>query len=574
MQLLKEQFDLLFDSPESTEKLKRMILELAVRGKLVPQDPDDEPASALLDKIQKEKERLLDEGKIKKEKPLPPISEEDIPYELPLGWKWVRLGDIVLYGNSTQVSPDKIKDDDWLLELEDIEKDNSKLIRRVLFSDRNSKSNKNKFKKDDVLYGKLRPYLNKVIVADQEGYSSSEIIPIETLGIIMPSYLMYFLRSKCFTEYIDNCTYGTKMPRLGTLDAKKALVPLPPLNEQQRIVNKIEELFDSIPQLNETLNQRNSYNRKLNTASLYRLTTSQEREEFDDSLSFIMNNFDTLYTNIESINELRQAFLTLAVQGKLVPQDPNDEPAYVLLEKINEEKERLIEAGEIKREKPLPPISEEEIPYELPQDWEWVRLNNVLQLNNKSLRRGPFGSSIRKDMFVQKSNDSFKIYEQKNAIKKDYSLGEYYITAEKYKELKSFAVKAGDIIISCAGTIGETYLLPKEAPDGIINQALLKITLNNEVIINDFFLDLFEYLTQNSIMQDVKGSAMKNMMSVGVLKKTILPLPPLREQKRIVNKLYTINALCNNLNYNIYQNINIHNLLLEAVHNKSLNNDL
>src|SRR5690606_13125927 len=150
-------------------KLRELILELAVRGKLVPQNPDDEPASELLKRIEAEKAQLVKDGKLKKQKPLPPVTDEEKPFELPQGWEWVRLGNISSYGNLNKAEADSAESDTWVLELEDIEKGTSRLIQKVRFSDREFKSTKNVFEVNDVLYGKLRPYLDKVIIADENG---------------------------------------------------------------------------------------------------------------------------------------------------------------------------------------------------------------------------------------------------------------------------------------------------------------------------------------------------------------------------------------------------------------------
>ena len=190
--------------------------------------------------------------------------------------------------------------------------------------------------------------------------------------------------------------------------------------------------------------------------------------------------------------DLRKAILQQAIQGKLVPQDPNDEPASVLLERIREEKARLVKEKKIKKDKNESIIYrgednshyekilatgevkciDDEIPFEIPNTWEWVRLNELALY-----RKGPFGSSLTKFMFVPKSDTTVKVYEQKNAIQKDFTLGEYYISQEKFRTMASFIVKPFDIIVSCAGTIGETYVLPQNAPMGIINQALMRISL-------------------------------------------------------------------------------------------------
>ena len=246
--------------------------------------------------------------------------------------------------------------------------------------------------------------------------------------------------------------------------------------------------------------------------------------------------------------QLKNSILQWAIQGKLVPQDPNDEPASVLLERIREEKARLIKEKKIKKDKNESIIYrgddnshyekilatgevkciDDEIPFEIPKSWEWVRMNEL-----GIYRKGPFGSSLTKSMFVPQSVNAIKVYEQKNAIQKDYKLGEYFISQEKFKSMRSFIVQPNDIIVSCAGTIGETYLLPKEAPIGIINQALMRVCLYH-LPMADFWQMYFDYILVKESKMKGSGSAIKNIPPFEYLKAILVPIPPKEEQKRIV----------------------------------------
>ena len=227
--------------------------------------------------------------------------------------------------------------------------------------------------------------------------------------------------------------------------------------------------------------------------------------------------------------KLRQKVLDLAIHGKLVKQDPNDEPANILLDRIRAEKARLVKEGKIKKsELKYSTISAEEILFDLPKGWSWVRLGELGEY-----RKGPFGSSLTKSMFVPKSTTSYKVYEQKNAIKKDAIIGDYYISEEKFREMQGFVVKPNDIIVSCAGTIGETFVIPQVAPVGIINQALMRVRLY-DVDITPFWLLYFEYTTTFTSDLDGSGTAIKNIPPFEILKNLVFPLPPLAEQHRIV----------------------------------------
>ena len=293
--------------------------------------------------------------------------------------------------------------------------------------------------------------------------------------------------------------------------------------------------------------------------------------------------------------QLKNSILQWAIQGKLVPQDPNDEPASVLLEKIRAEKARLIKEGKIKKDKKESIIYrgednsyyekfadgkvvciDDEIPYKLPFGWTWCRLNEL-----GIYRKGPFGSSLTKSMFVPKSKHSIKVYEQKNAIQKDYRLGEYYISEDKFSEMQSFVTHPSDIIVSCAGTIGETYFLPQDAPIGIINQALMRVRLYNLDIV-DYWQLFFAYILL--IEKDMKGagSAIKNIPSFEYLKGILVPLPPLQEQKRIIEKYNEVaKFICyytqqkerlDLLNDSLYSNIQ-KSILQEAIQGKLVPQD-
>ena len=243
----------------AVKQAKSKILDLAIHGKLVPQDPADEPASALLEKLRAEKEAKIAKGELKRDKNDSYIyksttdnchyekfadgteEEIEVPFEVPDNWSWCRLGSICDYGKCKNVSTSEINDETWVLDLEDIEKDSGRILKFLSFKVRKSASTKHIFKKGDILYSKLRPYLNKVVIAPKDGVCTSEILPLDFNGILINGYAQYLLMSSFFLESVNLVTYGIKMPRLGTDDAKKMLLPVPPLNEQLRIVKKIKQ---------------------------------------------------------------------------------------------------------------------------------------------------------------------------------------------------------------------------------------------------------------------------------------------------------------------------------------------
>lgn len=246
--------------------------------------------------------------------------------------------------------------------------------------------------------------------------------------------------------------------------------------------------------------------------------------------------------------KLRQKILDLAIRGKLVPQDPNDEPASVLLERIKAEKERLIKEGKIKRSKKTAKTSDtphyENVPFEVPEGWAWCKLGDLA-----FYKKGPFGSSLTKSMFVAQSDNAYKVYEQKNAIQKDHKLGSYFISKEKYESLIGFAVQPNDIIVSCAGTIGETYVLPENIREGIINQALMLIRLYYRDI-ERFYLLYFDFILKEEAYKESKGTAIKNIPPFDILKNFYIPLPPLAEQQRILDEVDNWMSLVDSIDSN------------------------
>ena len=230
--------------------------------------------------------------------------EDEIPFEVPEGWAWTRMYVICPYGECENIDADLIDDNEWILDLEDIEKETGIILVHVKKKERPAKSTKHKFRSGQLLYSKLRPYLNKVVIADANGYCTSEILPLKFRGNILPQYMQVFLMSDTFLSYVNMIAYGLKMPRLGTNDGLKALVALPPLDEQKRIVDRV---FQALI--------------------------------ITDEIALAKNDLSV------TIAQIKTKVLNLAIHGKLVPQDPNDEPASVLLERIRAEKEELIKAA-------------------------------------------------------------------------------------------------------------------------------------------------------------------------------------------------------------------------------------
>lgn len=524
------------------KKLRELILELAVCGKLVPQDPSDEPASVLLERITAEKAQLVKEGKIKKPKALPEISEEEQYFELPTTWGWVRLNDIADYNGRPNIEPDNIKGDVWLLDLEDIEKDTSQLLYRAFYAERESKSNKSTFKCGDVLYGKLRPYLNKVIIADLDGVCTTEIVPIVPGDGLHPAYLKYLLKSPAFQRYVNSLMYGVKMPRLGTEDAIKSVHPLPPLAEQHRIVAKVDELMALCDQLELRSESQLAAHQTLVETLLTTLTNSADADELAQSWARLSTHFDTLFTTEASIDALKQTILQLAVMGKLVPQDPSDEPASALLERIAAEKAQLVKEKKIKKEKPLPAISEDEKPFELPLGWVWSRIS-------ESSLFCEYGSS---EKTVSELSDGVPVLKMGDIQDGKVILGSHQVVSPKIDDLPNLYLKKGDILYNrtnSAELVGKTGMFDGDDDTYTFASYLIRIRCSIHNIRPEYLTlcmnsPLFRktqiepHIKQQCGQANVNGTLMKSML---------VSIPPYHEQVLILQKIHELMTLCDQL---------------------------
>lgn len=347
------------------KKLRELILELAVRGKLVPQDPNDEPASDLLKRIAAEKAELVKQGKIKKQKPLPEISEEEKPFELPEGWEWVHLPDIYC---SISESSRKIKSSEILPEGKyPVIEQSQEFISGYC----NNECLLIKLNNPVIVFGDHTRnikfiYFDFVVGADG----------VKILSPILICERFFFWQLRSFK--LDVRGYARHFKVLNS-----CLFALPPIAEQERIVEKVSSLMSLCDQLEQQSLTSLDAHQQLVETLLGTLTDSQNTAELAENWARISEHFDTLFTTEASVDALKQTILQLAVMGKLVPQDPNDEPASELLKRIAQEKAQLVKEGKIKKQKPLPPISDEEKPFELPEGWEWCRIGNIVNIKSE-----------------------------------------------------------------------------------------------------------------------------------------------------------------------------------------------
>ncbi|HCS5822970.1 TPA: restriction endonuclease subunit S [Escherichia coli] len=518
------------------KKLRELILELAVRGKLVPQDPNDEPASELLKRIAAEKAELVKQGKIKKQKPLPEISEEEKPFELPEGWEWVRLGNIAEYiqrGKGPKYSENGTV---RVVSQKCVQWSGFKLEQSRWITDESipSYTEERFLKNGDVLWN-----------STGAGGTAGRVNFLETVKerLVVDSHVTIIRSIKQNGQFICNyiSTYGiqqlfdpkhpktllsgtTNQAELNTSVVISFITPFPPQKEQERINTKVIELMSLCDQLEQQSLTSLYAHQQLVETLLGTLTDSQNAEELAENWARISEHLDTLFTTEASVDALKQTILQLAVMGKLVPQDPNDEPASELLKRIAQEKAQLVKEGKIKKQKPLPPISDEEKPFELPEGWEWCRLGDCINLIS--------GQHLKPDEYSDEFNDNFLPY-----ITGPAEFGMIHPTYSKYTNERRAIAEKGDILITCKGAglgklnIANTRIAISRQLMAIgaigINSTYLKITLDS----------MYDYFQSKGV-----GIAIPGISREDVLEPTIM-LPPVQEQINIIDQFMMINNI-------------------------------
>ena len=385
---LVRHFDLIAQAPGGVARLRELILTLAVQGKLVPQDPNDEPASELLKKIQTEKDRLISEGKIKRDKPSPKISLDDTPFVIPDSWSWIQLSGLAeqitkgttptTFGHSyTAAGINFVK-------IENIDRGRLNLERMTEFISHETHEimGRSQLAAGDVLFSIAGTIGKTAVVLEGDLPANTN----QALAIIKGAakhvnqqFLLYALDS-FVSDQVKAKARGGAMNNISLGDLSDLQISIPPLSEQSRIVTRIEELMQLCDALEASGQLEAQQHAQLVGTLLGTLTQSETPEALADNWQRIATHFDVLLDRPSSVDAFEQTILQLAVRGLLVPQDSTDEPASVLLQKIRTEKDHLITQGKIKRDKPLPPITDEEKPFELPLGWEWVRFGQIANI--------------------------------------------------------------------------------------------------------------------------------------------------------------------------------------------------
>ncbi|EFO1941337.1 restriction endonuclease subunit S, partial [Escherichia coli] len=510
------------------KKLRELILELAVRGKLVPQDPNDEPASELLKRIAAEKAELVKQGKIKKQKPLPEISEEEKPFELPEGWEWVTFSHLgYFFGGKT---PSKMKDEYWGGTIPWVTPKDMKTNLIVDSEDKVTplalEDGLTKVSPGSILFVARSGILRRIFPV---AITSIECTVNQDIKVLSPFFsdISYYilLMMNGFERYIiENLTKtGTTVESLLFEDFISHPFMIPPFAEQNRILSTVKKLMSLCDQLEQQSLTTLDAHQQLVETLLGTLTDSQNAEELAENWARISEHFDTLFTTEASVDALKQTILQLAVMGKLVPQDPNDEPASELLKRIAQEKAQLVKEGKIKKQKPLPPISDEEKPFELPEGWEWCRLNDISSKITDGDHKTP-----------PRIAEGYKLLSAKNIRDGylDYNNCDYISAIDYEKSRERCLPEKGDLlIVSVGGTIGRSSLI-KDCSDFALVRS---VAIIKPLLIEPEYLKLAmdSKLLQSMIHSHKRGGA-QPCLYLGEISKFLFPTPPLAEQRNIV----------------------------------------
>lgn len=531
------------------KKLRELILELAVRGKLVPQDPNDEPASELLKRIAAEKAELVKQGKIKKQKPLPEISEEEKPFELPVGWEVIRLGEIATKigsgstprgGQSTYVSSGI-----HFLRSQNIWNDGLKLDDVVFItSEVYSQMEGSQVEGFDILLNITGASLGRsAIYPDNIG--EANVNQHVTIIRLIKKEMINFLHLAITSPVIQKLIWGRQVGMAIEGLSKKTLelfeIPVPPLSEQFRIVHKARDLMSLCDQLEQQSLTSLDAHQQLVETLLATLTESQNAEELTANWARISQHFDTLFTTEASIDELKQIILQLAVMGKLVPQDPNDEPASELLKRIEQEKAQLVKEGKIKKQKPLPPVSDEEKPFELPQGWEWIRFSEILA----ELK---YGTSQKCDY----STNGYPVLRIPNVVGGEISLEDMKFGKLSEHEVKELSLKKDDLIFirsnGSLSIVGQCTLLRQSLVDHAYAGYLIRARMFCDSVCAEYIsLMMKTVFIRDQIEKPIRTTTGVKNINSSELSNLKLALPPLLMQKVIVEKTDVLLSFCESL---------------------------
>lgn len=551
-------FDRISDAPDAIPRLRRFILDLAVRGKLVEQDPRDEPASELLKRIQTERERLVKAGEIRKANSFQKVEADEVSFSLPAGWEWVRIRQVT--SDRGQVEPNNVF---TYVDVTAINKELGRVADVKVLSASDAPSRARKLvKRGDVLYSCVRPYLLNIAVVENEivppPIASTAFAVLNGFGLVLPKYLWIVLRSPFMVVCVEGRMRGQAYPAINDSDFAQLPLPLPPLAEQHRIVAKVDELMVLCDRLEAKQVERESRRDRLVVSSLNRLNNGEDADAFRDHARFYFNHLAHLTTKPEHIQQLRQAILNLAVRGKLVPQDLNDEPVSELLEKVAVQKGKAGGArtgrdwvGDLTK-----PVDQA---FYIPKGWAWTRIANAVE----RVTVGYVGSM--KQYYVEDGIPFLRSQNVRaNRFRED---GLINISRKFHQTISKSALAPGDVVVVRSGNVGTACVIPPSLLEA--NCSDLVVVKRPTGVHPNYICFYLNSLAATHIQAGTVGVALThfNTKSVATMP---LPLPPLAEQQRIVAKVDELMALCDKLEAQLTTTQTESRRLLEAVLHEAL----
>ncbi|MCU8266301.1 restriction endonuclease subunit S [Vibrio vulnificus] len=545
------------------KKLRELILELAVRGKLVPQDPNDEPATVLLERIAAEKAKLVKAKKIKKQKSLGQVSKDEELFDTPTGWAWTRISEIAEISPRNSTTDDDAEVSFVPMPLITTNYDGSHGSEKRIWKE--IKKGYTHFQDGDIALAKITPCFENSKAAVFSGLEggvgagTTELHVARPLSdCINPLFVLLYLKAPIFLKVGETKMTGSAGQKRVPKDFfSENPLPFPPSNEQHRIVAKVDELMTLCDQLEQQTEASIEAHQVLVTTLLDTLTYSADADELMQNWARISEHFDTLFTTEESIDQLKQTILQLAVMGKLVPQDPSDEPAAKLLERIAEEKASLIKEKIIRKPKKMKDWVELDRPFALEDGAEWVRLGDLCF----TVADGPHFSP----QYVEK-NEGVPFLSTRNISSSNIDMeSAKYVSHEDHEEFcKRVKVKKGDVLYTKGGTTGIAKVNDLDVEFSVwVHLAVLQIP--NDKLLNEYLALALNsphcYIQSQTYTNGIgnKDLGLTRMINI------TLPLYPLNKQYRIVEKANTLIVICDQLKARLKESQSTQQYLTDAI---------
>jgi type I restriction enzyme S subunit len=559
-------FDHISDAPYAIPRLRRFILDLAVRGKLVEQDSNDEPAAELLKRIQAEKSRLEREGKINKQDMASPVLENDEPFAIPTNWAWTRLGQIGDWRSGSTPSRGNYEyyggGITWLKSGE--LNDNQQLAgsEETVTELAMSKCSFRRNQPGDVLMAMYGATIGKLAILAEPAVTNQAVCGCTPFTGVFNRYLFNFLRSQ--RAEFNFVSEGGAQPNISKVKVVGSTFPLPPLAEQHRIVAKIDELMGLCDRMEAARAEMENRRHRLAIASLYYLSNGADRKALREQAAFYLGELPRLTKNNEQVELLRQTIINLGIQGKLVPQDQSDEPASELLKRIEKEKARLVKDGKIRYGRPAIPARRDELAFDLRPGWEAARISQILV----ELQTGPFGSSLHQSDYQKGGTPVINPASIQN--ERLVPIEAMAVGSATLERLATFKLRERDIVMGRRGEMGRCAVVNEQEAGWLCGTGSLILRLP-ECVFPRFFVTLIgsplvrEYLGGSAV-----GATMQNL-NQSILLNLVIGLPPLGEQQRIVAKVDELMAVCDRLENQLTTARTLSCRLLETVLGDALN---